>query len=191
MPDYTHVCADVGDENQVRRLMRQIQEQYHYLDVAINNAGIAAMNHSLLTPAETFDRIMTTNVRGAFLISRESAKLMRKGGYGRIVNLSSVAARMDLEGESIYAASKRAVESLTRVLSREFAAFGITVNAVGPTPIETDLIRDVPAGRIEALVRRLAIKRLGRPSDVWNVIDFLTRPESDYITGQVIYLGGV
>jgi 3-oxoacyl-[acyl-carrier protein] reductase len=98
---------------------------------------------------------------------------------------------MQLEGESIYAASKSAVETLTKIMARECAAFGITVNAVGPSPIDTDLIKNVPAASIQTIINRLAIKRPGTSSDVLNVIDFFIRPESDYITGQVIYLGGV
>lgn len=98
---------------------------------------------------------------------------------------------MRLEGEAIYAASKAAVETLTRVLARELAPLGITCNAVGPTPIETDLIRGVPRAKIDRLLASQAIHRLGQPTDVANVIDFFLRPESDFITGQVIYLGGV
>src|SRR5207253_10277620 len=109
---------------------------------------------------------------------------------GRIVNFTSVAVPMRLEGESIYAATKSAVETFTRVFAREVAPYGITVNAVGPAPIETDLIRSVPKKTLKALVERLAIKRLGTFADVANVVDFFIRPESNYVTGQVIYLGG-
>jgi 3-oxoacyl-[acyl-carrier protein] reductase len=188
---YWHICADVSDEQQVKRLIRQIRQWFDRLDVTINNAGIASMNHAFLIPAETVSRIMDTNFRGTCLVSREGAKLMRKHHFGRIVNLTTVAVPMCLEGESIYVASKSAVEALTRVMSRELAEFGITVNAIGPAPIETDLIKNVRRDRIEAIVDRLAIKRLGQPRDVSNVVEFLIRPESDYVTGQVIYLGGV
>ena len=116
---------------------------------------------------------------------------MQRRHYGRIVNVSTVAVPLRLEGEAIYAASKSAVVALTQVLARELAEWGITCNVVGPTPIETDLIRNVPREKIDAIVKRLAIKRLGRFEDVANVIDFFVRPESDYVTGQVIYLGGV
>jgi 3-oxoacyl-[acyl-carrier protein] reductase len=188
---YTHHCADVANEAQVKAMLSSIQKRHGRLDVAINNAGIASMNHSLLTPAATVERIMATNVLGSFLVCRESAKLMRRRRYGRIVNFTTIAVPMRLEGEAIYAASKSAVTTLTQVLAREFAEFGITVNAVGPTPIETDLIRSVPPDKIQHIVNDLAIKRLGRCEDVANVIDFFVRPASDYITGQVIYLGGV
>ena len=116
---------------------------------------------------------------------------MRQHRYGRIVNLGSVAAAMHLEGEAVYAASKSAVVTLTKILARELAQFGITCNVVAPTPIDTDLIRSVPPEKIQRLVNNLAIPRMGRPADVAHVIDFFVHPGSDYITGQVIYLGGV
>jgi len=191
LPNYRHHKVDITDESQVKTMFSSIRKQHGRLDIVINNAGIALMNHMLLTPSTTVDRIMNTNVRGTFLICRESAKLMQKHRFGRIVNFTSIAVPMDLAGEAIYAASKSAVESLTRVIARELAEFGITCNAVGPTPIETDLIRAVPEDKIDKIIDRLAIKRMGRFEDVVNVIDFFIKPESDYITGQVIYLGGV
>jgi len=188
---YTHHQADVTDEAQVKALISAIGRRHGRLDVVINNAGVAAMNHSLLTPAASVDRIFATNVRGTFLVCREAARLMQRHRFGRIVNLSTVAVPLRLEGEALYAASKSAVETLTRILARELGQFGITVNAVGPTPIETDLIRGIPAEKIQRIIDTLAIRRLGRFEDVANVIDFFVRRESDYVTGQVIYLGGV
>jgi 3-oxoacyl-[acyl-carrier protein] reductase len=129
-------------------------------------------------------------VLGSFLVCREAAKLMQRARTGRIVNFSTVAVPLLLDGEAMYAASKSAVETLTRVLAREFGTFGITVNAVGPTPIATDLIRNVPEEKIRAITNRLPIQRLGTMEDVWNVVEFFLRPESAAITGQVIYLGG-
>jgi len=195
-PDWTldgvdYQLADVSSEADVKALMGHIQRTYGRLDVTVNNAGVASMNHSLLTPLSTVERVLATNFNGTFLVARESAKLMQRRRFGRIVNLTTVAVPLHLEGEAIYAASKSAVETLTKVLAYELGAFGITCNAVGPSPIATDLIRNVPAEKIDEITRRLAIKRLGRCEDVSNAIDFFVRPESDYITGQVIYLGGV
>jgi len=190
LENYTHHTVDVADEAQVKEMLAAIQKRHGRLDILINNAGIASMNHFLLTPAATVDRIMATNFRGPFLLCREAARLMQRRRYGRIVNLSTVAVALRLEGEAIYAASKSAVVTLTQILARELADFGITCNVVAPTPIETDLIRNVPKEKIDRIVQQLAIKRLGRFEDVTNVIDFFVRPESDYITGQVIYLGG-
>lgn len=188
---YRHFETDVADEERVKSLFAQIRRDYGRLDHLINNAGIASMNHSLLTPVATVRRVMETNVTGTFLFCREAAKLMQRRRSGRIVNFTTVAVPLHLEGEAAYVASKAAVQALTQVLSREFADFGVTVNAVGPVPIETDLIRAVPPEKIERLVARQAIRRLGRPEDVANVCDFFLRRESGFVTGQIIFLGGV
>ena len=157
----------------------------------INNAGIASMNHSLLTPLSTVHKVLDTNVVGTFLFCREAAKVMKNSSYGRIVNLTTVAVPLKLAGEAIYVASKAAVLSLTQVLARELAEFGITVNAVGPVPVETDLIRSVPKAQIERLLSQQAIPRLGTFTDISNVIDFYLKEESSFITGQNLCLGGV
>jgi 3-oxoacyl-[acyl-carrier protein] reductase len=149
------------------------------------------MNHILLTPTRVARNILETNFVGTFLCSREAAKLMKRNGFGRIVNFATVATPLKLEGEAVYASSKAAVTSFTQIAAKELASFGITVNAVGPTPIKTDLIKSVPEDKINNLLQSQAIKRLGEFSDVANVIDFFIRPESDFITGQVIFLGGV
>jgi 3-oxoacyl-[acyl-carrier protein] reductase len=149
------------------------------------------MNHAVTTPMETVRELFETNFVGAFLFCREAAKLMQRRKHGRIVNLTSVAVPLRLAGEAAYAASKSAVETLTRVLAAELGPFSITVNAVGPGPIATDLIRNVPEAKIRDVVERQAIKRMTSLHDVTNVVDFFIRPDSEMVTGQVIYLGGV
>lgn len=188
---YTHYVADVTDETAALRLLGEVRRKHERLDHLINNAGIASMNHSLLTPLSTARRILDTNVLGTFLFCREAARLMQRQRSGRIVNVTTVAVPLKLAGEALYVAAKAAVLSLTQVLARELAPFGITVNAVGPGPIDTDLIRHVPHDKIERLLAQQAIPRLGTFRDVANVIDFYLRPESDFITGQCLYLGGV
>lgn len=188
---YTHVSMDVRLESDVTRAIAAVRGQFGRVDHLINNAGIASMNHALLTPGRTVEAILQTNVAGTFNMIREAAKLMQRRKWGRVVNMVSVAVPLQLEGEAVYAASKAAVISLTSILARELAPFDITVNAVGPPPIDTDLIRGVPKDRIDSVLARQAIHRLGEFADVANVVDFFLRPESAMVTGQTIYLGGV
>lgn len=189
--NYTHFCIDVSDEKAVKKMVSSVRKSIGYVDVLINNAGVASMNHYLLTPKSTVEKLFNTNVVGTFLFSREIAKLMSKKNFGRIINFSTVAVPLNLEGEAVYAASKSAVVSLTRILSKEIGSLGITVNAVGPTPVLTDLIKTVPKNKIQELLDQQAIERLGTFEDVLNVVEFFIKPESSFITGQVVYLGGV
>ena len=188
---YQHFSLDVSDEDAVVAMARTIKARHGNINALLNNAGIASMNHALLTPVSTANRILQTNVIGTFLLCREMAKLMRRTKDGRIINFTTIAHPLNLEGEAIYAASKAAVESLTRLLARELAELKITVNAIGPTPIKTDLIRGVPQEKMNALLARQAIERMGEVRDVINAVDFYLHEESDFITGQVLYLGGI
>lgn len=189
--NYQHFITDVSNESDVIKMVRKVRKNHGTIDILINNAGMAAMNHFLTTPLSSAEKLMSTNVLGTFLFTREVAKVMMKQKHGSIVNYSTVAVPLNLEGEAIYAASKSAVESLTKVSAKELAPYGITVNAIGPTPIPTDLIKAVPKKKIEELIDSQAIKRLGTEGDVINVIDFFVSEKSNFITGQIIYLGGV
>lgn len=189
--NYYHFEADVADEMAVKTIFSFIRKKFSRLDHLINNAGIASMNHVMLTSNKTVADIFNTNVMGTFLFSRESAKIMALNRYGRIVNFTTVATPLKLEGEAIYAASKAAIHSFTEVMAREVADLNITINSVGPTPIDTDLIRSVPKEKMDRLIARQAIVRKGLESDVANVIDFYLQKSSEFITGQNIFLGGV
>jgi 3-oxoacyl-[acyl-carrier protein] reductase len=188
---YEHFCLDVSDEVKVKKMFTKIRVEHGKLDVLINNAGTASMNHFLLTPTSTYHKIFKTNLVGSLLFSREAAKLMQKNRFGRIINFASVATPLKLEGEAVYAASKAAIVNFTEVLARELADMGITVNAVGPTPVKTDLIRNISKEKLTSLLNRQAIPRFGEFEDISNVIDFYIKPESNFVTGQVVYLGGV
>jgi len=190
LDNYQHFSLDVCDEKEVKKMFSNIRKTFGRVDILVNNAGVASMNHSLLTPLSTARKILETNVIGTFLFSREAAKIMKRNDFGRIVNFTSVGTKLKIEGEALYTASKAAVENLTEVLSREFAEYGITVNAIGPTPSSTDLIRNVPEDKIDNINQRLAIPRLTENRDISNAIDFFINNESDFITGQVIFLGG-
>ncbi|NTU77966.1 MAG: SDR family oxidoreductase [Chloroflexales bacterium] len=191
MENYTHHNVDVADEAQVKGMVSTISRRYGRLDIVINNAAIASMNHVLLTPAASANRMLEVNVTGTMLVCRDAAKVMMRRRFGRIINFTTIVAPIALAGEAMYAASKSAVVTLTRILAFELGQWGITCNSFGATPIMTDMIRGVPQAKIDEVVGGLAIKRLGTYEDCANVCDFFIRPESDNITGQVIYLGGI
>lgn len=190
-PSYRHFSLDVGDESAVATMVRSVKKEFGRLDVLINNAGIASMNHFLTTPSQSMEAIWRVNVLGTALAMRECAKVMMKQRCGRIVNFTTVAAALHLEGEALYAASKAAVENLTLTTAKELSSFGITVNALGPTPIQTDLIKGVPSDKIDALIQLQPLKRMGTMDDITHAVDFFIDDKSDFITGQILYLGGV
>ncbi len=183
--------VDVTEEARVLPLFRHIGAAFGRLDALVNNAALATMNHSLLTPVATVDRLLRTNVTGTFLMSREAAKLMRKRRFGRIVNLSSAVLPLRLSGEAAYLASKSAVETLSQVMARELAEYGITVNVVGPGPTATDMTRGVPAEKLDALRRQFYTQRLTTVEEVAHAVEFFLQPGSGALTGQVLYLNGV
>ena len=190
-PGYHHHHVDVADEKAVRTMIADITKRNGRIDVVLNNAAIASMNHILLTPASSANRMLQVNVTGTMLVCRDAAKVMIRRRYGRIVNFTTIVAPIALAGEAIYAASKSAVVTFTRILAFELGQWGITCNSFGATPIMTDMIRGVPQDKIDAVVNGLAIKRLGTNQDCANVCDFFINPASDNVTGQVIYLGGI
>ena len=188
---YHHFQVDLSNEDEINKFAHSIKKQFGSLDVLINNAGIASMNHFMFTPLETAKKVMTTNFFAPFAMTRACVGLLKKSKTPRIINFSTVAVPFNLDGELAYVASKSAVESMTKILAKELAQFKITVNAVGPTPVKTFLTAKVPENKINALLDRQAIKRFGEFEDIGNVIDFYIQPSSEFITGQIIYLGGV
>ena len=189
--NYIHYKVDVSDEIGVVNMIKDVVKRFKRVDILINNAGIAAMNHIMLTPMDAATDIIKTNLLGTFIFIREVSKVMARQKWGRVVNISTIAVPLSLEGESVYVASKAAVENITKIASRELAPFNITVNTIGIAPLMTDLIKTVPKEKIDKIISMMGIKRLAKYSDVSNVIDFYIKDESDYISGQNIYLGGI
>jgi 3-oxoacyl-[acyl-carrier protein] reductase len=189
--NYFHYSLDISDEEKVILMLRDCTRMHGRIDVLINNAGIASMNHLVLTSYSSVKSIFETNFLGSFLFLREVAKSMIRNKGGRIINFSTIAVPLNLEGEAIYASSKAAIESLTKISAKELASFNITVNAIGPAPVLTDLIKVVPSNKINELIQSQAIKKFASFEDVINIVDFYISKESALITGQIIYLGGV
>jgi 3-oxoacyl-[acyl-carrier protein] reductase len=190
-PNYLHFMTDVGDEKEVIKLVKEVHRKFGKIDYLINNAGKASLNHSILTPGKTVKEVFSTNFDGSFFFSRECSKVMMKNKYGRIINFSTIAVPLDLEGELIYASSKAAIEKMSKIMSKELAPYNITVNTIGPTPIDTDLMRVVPKDKVKEILEKQTINRFGSFDDILNVIDFFLNDKSTFITGQTIYLGGL
>ena len=189
--NYRHFSLEITDEKALVNMIRSVKKEFKKIDILINNAGIASMNHILTTSTDTISKLFNTNFLGTFLFTREVAKVMMKEKNGRIINFTTVAKPLKLEGEAVYAASKAAIESFTQTAAKELSPFNITVNAIGPTPVKTDLIKAVPKEKIDDLLNKQTVKRFGTVEDIINVVDFFTDNKSSFITGQIIYLGGV
>lgn len=190
--NYFHYLLDVSDEKAVKKMFGDIRKRHGHLENLINNAAMASMNHVLLFPFAKVEELLQTNIIGTFVFSREASKLMKKNKYGRIVNFTSGAVRLKIEGESIYAASKAGIESFTQIVAKELGEFGITINIICPGPVKTDLIAGVDPQKIEKnFLEQQAFKRYCTFEDISNVIDFYLKPESNFVSGQVIYLGGI
>ena len=189
--NYHHYQLDVSSPVDVENYFFALRKEIKILDAVVNNAGIASMNAFALTPIESFKNIFSINVQGTFLFCQKALGLLKRAPNPRIINMSTVAVPLQIEGESIYAASKSAVETLTKIIAKEYGSFGITCNAIGPSPIDTTLIKGVAKDKIDRLIKQQAVKRMATPDDIINIADFFLRPESKMISGQVIYLGGV
>jgi 3-oxoacyl-[acyl-carrier protein] reductase len=184
--------VDVTNDRQVRSMMSTIRRTYGRIDVLLNSAGMYAAQYLAVTTAEKAHAVFGTNVMGTFLCSREAVKIMKTNHYGRIVNVSTIAVPLASPGTAIYGASKAAVEQLGRVLAREAAPDGITVNTLGLSIVEGEGMGANIAGQAtaEALRGTILGVRLTM-NDVIHAISFLASPESGALTGQTIYLGGI
>jgi 3-oxoacyl-[acyl-carrier protein] reductase len=179
--------VDVTDENAVRAAVATISEAGR-IDLLVNNAGAASMNALLLTPGETAERLMRVNYLGTFHCLQAVGKVMVRQRAGRIVNLTTVAVPLSLEGEAAYVASKAAVEALTKVAAKELAHSGIIVSAVGFGPIDTALTRAVPRDRLEALNHQLDLAASPTPEAA---AEFLLEHMRSAEAGRIAYFGDV
>ena len=192
-PNYRHHEVDLTEAAQTKKMFRDVRQEYGHLDALINNAGTSTMNHFMTTPDEVVRNIFDVNFFAVLNCCREAVKLLRKSSEtsSAILNISTVAVPWALDGHLAYSASKSAVEQLVQVMSKELAVFGIRVNAVGLPPVRTVLTRTVAQPKIDALIARQAIPRMCTMSDVVGPVEFLIGPQSAFITGETIFLGGV
>lgn len=188
---YRHFSLDVADDEAVRAAFREIGRAFERVDILVNNAAALTSQHALLMPAGRASEMVSTNVLGTLFVTREAAKLMRRGRFGRVVNVGSMAAALEPVGDSVYAATKAAAATLAGVLARELGSFGITCNTVGVTAYPTDMLRQLPTEKVDAVIARLPLPRYATLDDILNVVDFFASERSGYVTAQTVYLGGV
>ena len=184
------VQCDVADDTAVKALMQQAIEQFGRIDILVNNAGITRDGLFMTMKEEAFDAVVDTNLKGAFLCTKAVVRTMMKQKYGRIINLSSVVGLRGNAGQANYAASKAGLVGMTKALAKELATRGITVNAVAPGFIATDMTAVLPEAAKEALLRTIPMQRLGLAEDVAAAVAFFASDAAAYVTGQVLCVDG-
>ena len=184
------ICFNVADEVAVEQAVKDIAAQCGRLDILVNNAGISLDSLLVRFKAEDWQRTIDVNLTGSFFCARAAAKVMMKARNGRIVNIASVVGLMGNAGQAAYAASKAGLVGLTKSMARELASRGITVNAVAPGYIQTDMTAQLSDEQREKILSQVPLGRMGMPEDVAEAVAFLVLPASGYVTGQVLSVNG-
>ena len=188
--DALAVMANVTKQADVDNLVKTTLEKYQSIDILVNNAGITRDTLLVRMSEEDWDKVLAINLKGAFLATQAIARVMMKQRSGRIINISSVVGRMGNVGQANYAASKAGLIGLTKSAAKELAGRGITVNAVAPGFIATDMTEKLPQAARDAFLNNIPLKRAGTPEDIAAVVAFLASDDASYITGQVLGVDG-
>jgi 3-oxoacyl-[acyl-carrier protein] reductase len=182
--------CDVKDKASVESVVEAVTAKWERLDILVNNAGVTRDTLLPIMSDEDWDEVIITNLRGTFLFTRAAAKLMMRQRYGRIINISSVSGLMGNAGQTNYSASKAGVIGLTRSLSRELAKRNVTVNAVAPGFIESEMTKALGDSILAEVKKRIPAARVGKPEDVAAAVLFLASKAASYITGHVLTVDG-
>lgn len=184
------IKCDVTRADDVQRLFEEAVVKFGKVDIVVNNAGITRDTLLVRMDEKDWDMVLDINLKGAFLVAKMAAKLMMKQRHGRIVNISSVVGISGNAGQANYSASKAGLIGLTKTAAKELAPRGITVNAVAPGFIETDMTAALPDAAKNMFLDNIALKRAGSPSDVASAVMFFASDEASYVTGQVLAVDG-
>jgi 3-oxoacyl-[acyl-carrier protein] reductase len=185
-----HYAVDVSDHAAVQKVGAQILEDFGRVDILVNNAGVTRDGLAMRMSIEDWDTVINTNLRGAFNFTQAIVRAMIKQRSGRIINITSVIGLIGNAGQTNYAASKAGLIGLTKSLARELASRNITVNAVAPGFITTDMTEALPEELQKNIRSKIPLTRVGQPNDVANAVAFLASAEANYITGQVLAVDG-
>ncbi|WP_416387371.1 3-oxoacyl-[acyl-carrier-protein] reductase [Caminicella sporogenes] len=184
------IKADVSNPDDVANLVKEVSKNFESIDILVNNAGITRDGLLIRMKDEDWDKVININLKGTYLCTKLVGKKMMKQRSGKIINVASVVGIIGNAGQANYSASKAGVIGFTKSAAKELAARGITVNAVAPGFIETEMTDKLPADVIENYKKNIPIARFGKPEDVANVVAFLASEKANYITGQVINVDG-
>ncbi|MFT4861364.1 MAG: 3-oxoacyl-[acyl-carrier protein] reductase [Pseudohongiellaceae bacterium] len=184
------LAVDVSSDDSVSELMTQIDAKYGAPLVLVNNAGITRDNLLMRMKNDEWDSVISTNLGSMYRLCKACVKAMTKQRYGRIVNISSVVGSSGNAGQTNYCASKAGVEGFTRALAKEIGSRGITVNAVAPGFIETDMTKNLPEKQTLALLSQIPLSRLGQPEEIASAVAFLVSDKGSYITGETLHVNG-
>ncbi|MBI4915355.1 MAG: SDR family oxidoreductase [Acidobacteria bacterium] len=188
---YRHLQVDLVQPAAIQEAFLALRREFPALHIVVNNAGVLLSQHALIMPVDAVRNMIDTNLVAPFLVSREAARLMKKGKWGRIINIGSMASSLEPIGDSVYAACKAGLRTMGNVLAKELAPFNITVNTLAVTAIATDMLAQLPEEQIRSAVAGLPIPRFATPDDILNVVDFFASERSSYVTAQTLFLGGV
>lgn len=186
----TGIVLNVSDPESVKQAFKMMAENYDAPTIIVNNAGITRDNIMLRMKDDEWDDVINTNLTSIYRVTKAALRGMTKARWGRIINISSVVGSMGNAGQSNYAASKAGIEGYTRALAREVASRGITVNAVAPGFIDTDMTKDLPDDHKDGLLTQIPANRLGRAEEIGATVGFLASDAAAYITGETLHVNG-